>query len=73
MTFFNSVLVGLAAFAISMFVFYLAILFGGKTANFIAFNHYGWIAGVLGFFVFALCNYLRARRVSKARTASNFS
>jgi hypothetical protein len=71
MTYVKSILVGLAAFAISMVLFYLAVLFGGKTADFILFSRYGWPVRVLSSFVLAFGFYLRARKVSRARNASN--
>jgi hypothetical protein len=70
MTFFKGILVGLSAFAVSLFLFYLATLFGGKTADFILYSRYGRFVGVFSSFVLAFGWCLRTRRISKARTAS---
>jgi hypothetical protein len=70
MTFIRSILVGVAALAVSLLLFYLAIVFGGKTADFLLFSRYAWIVRVLSLFVLALGWYLRARRISRTRTAS---
>jgi hypothetical protein len=70
MTFIKSILVGVAALAVSFLLFYLAIVFGGKTADFLLFSRYAWIVRVLSPIVLALGWYLRARRVSRTRTAS---
>jgi hypothetical protein len=70
MDYLRSALVGVAAFLVSMSLFYLAIMFGGRTADFILFSRYGWIVRVLSSLVLAIGFYLRARRASRARTAS---
>jgi uncharacterized membrane protein YfhO len=69
MNYLRSILVGVAAFLISMFLFYLAIVFGGRTADFILFSRYCWIVRILSSLVLAMGFYLRARRASRARTA----
>ena len=70
MDYLRSVLAGLAAFLISMSLFYLAIMFAGRTADFILFSRWGWTVRVLSSLVLAIGFYLRARGASRARTAS---
>jgi membrane protein DedA with SNARE-associated domain len=69
MNYFKSVLVGVAAFVISVFLFDLAAVFAGRAADFIMFSHFHWILTILAPLVLMTAFYLRTRRYQKTRTA----
>jgi hypothetical protein len=70
MNFLKGIRIAVTACAISLFLFYVAVVFAGRTADFILFSPYRRILPILSSFVLATGFYLRARRAARTRSSS---
>jgi membrane protein DedA with SNARE-associated domain len=68
--YYKSVLAGFAAFAISVFLLYLAIVFAGRATDFVMFSHFRWMLTILAPFLLMIVFFLRIHREQKTRSAA---
>jgi hypothetical protein len=66
----NSLRVGVGAFAVSVLLFCLALVFAGRATDFILYSPYRWILPILSSFVLAISYYFRARTAARMPSAS---